>query len=41
MPWSVCRMLFESRAEAWEQSHGGSRVEDARYATQKDIDNWI
>lgn len=33
-------MLFESRAEAYEEAKGGSGS-DAHYATQKDIDNWI
>lgn len=33
-------MLFESRAEAYEEAKGG-RDNDAHYATQKDIDNWI
>jgi hypothetical protein len=32
-------MLFESRAEAFDEARGGDN--DARYATQKDIDNWI
>ena len=40
MPWSVCRMLFESRAEAYEAARGGPR-DDTRYATKTDIDNWI
>lgn len=40
MPWGVCRMLFESRAEAYEASSGPSN-NDTRYATQKDINAWI
>lgn len=40
MPWSVCRMLFESRAQAYDASHG-KKGDDVRYATQSDIENWI
>lgn len=44
MPWSVCRMMFEARAEAWDAAHKKSKEgtdEEVRYATQDDIDNWI
>ena len=42
MPWSVCRMLFESRAEAYEASRGHKKEEDdVRMATPEDIANWI
>lgn len=42
MPWSVCRMLFESRAEAHEALRNRpASNEDIRYATKADIDNWI
>lgn len=41
MPWSVCRMLFESRAEAYEASKKGPRTEDVRYATKDDYSNWV
>lgn len=40
MPWSVCRMLFEARAEAYDAAHG-KRDDDVRYATPEDISNWI
>ena len=40
MPWGVCRMLFESRAEAYDAAKGPSD-NDTRYATQKDINAWI
>ena len=40
MPWGVCRMLFESRAEAYDAARGPSD-NDIRYATQKDINAWI
>lgn len=42
MPWSVCRMLFESRAEAYEaasNNKGGGNSD--RYATEADYKNWI
>lgn len=42
MPWSVCRMLFESRAEAYEaasNNRGGGNSD--RYATEADYKNWI
>lgn len=39
MPWGVTRMLFESRAEAYEAS--GEKAEDVRYATSEDYSNWI
>jgi len=43
MPWGVCRMLFESRAEAWEaaKSASSSDSEDVRYATAEDYSKWI
>lgn len=44
MPWSVCRMMFEARAEAYEAARSkksGDAPEEVRYATQDDIDNWI
>ena len=41
MPWSVCRMLFESRAEAYEAARGGKTTEDVRYATSDDYSNWV
>jgi len=40
MPWGVCRMLFEARAEAYEASRSGPR-EEVRMATQEDINAWI
>lgn len=40
MPWSVCRMLFESRAEAYEAAKG-FKGDDVRYATKEDYSNWI
>ncbi len=40
MPWSVCRMLFEARAEAFEASKN-RKDEDVREANQEDYDNWI
>ena len=40
MPWGVCRMLFESRAEAYDAAEG-AKGSDARYATASDVDNWI
>ena len=40
MPWSVCRMLFESRAEAYEMAKK-SGGEEVRYATAEDYGNWI
>ena len=42
MPWSVCRMLFESRAEAYDaaSAKSGSASSD-RYATEADYRNWI
>ena len=40
MPWGVCRMMFEARADAYDAAkHGPS--EGARYATKDDIDSWI
>lgn len=39
MPWGVCRMLFEARAEAYDAANGGSS--DVRYATPEDIANFI
>ncbi len=41
MPWSVCRMLFESRAEAYEAAKSPKEKEDVRYATEEDVKNWI
>lgn len=42
MPWSVCRMLFESRAEAYEAMHEKpKKSEDVRRATPSDYDNWV
>lgn len=41
MPWGTCRMLFEARAEAWDLSHDRKGGDDVRYATPKDVDNWI
>lgn len=41
MPWSVCRMLFESRAEAYEASKSRKEDDDVRYATKQDVSNWI
>jgi histone H3/H4 len=43
MPWSVCRMLFESRAEAYEASkkRKTTDTEDVRHATTEDVMNWI
>ena len=40
MPWSITRMLFQSRAEAYEASRG-HKEEEVRYATNDDVDNWI
>lgn len=40
MPWSITRMLFQSRAEAYEASRG-YKEEEVRYATNDDVDNWI
>ena len=40
MPWRVCRMLFESRAEAWE-SMQEKKNSDVRYAGAADYDNWV
>lgn len=39
MPWGVTRMLFESRAEAYDAA--GEKADDARYATPADYSNWI
>lgn len=39
MPWGVCRMLFEARAEAYDAANGGG--DDVRYATPEDIANFI
>ena len=41
MPWSVCRMLFESRAEAYEAAKKRPKAEDVRYATKDDYSNGI
>ncbi len=42
MPWGVCRMLFEARADAYESAkRGGDQEEDVRYATPQDVSNWI
>lgn len=41
MPWSVCRMLFESRAEAYEAAKNRPKTEDVRYATKDDYSNWV
>lgn len=41
MPWSVCRMLFEARAEAYEAARRSASSGDTRYATAEDYDNWI
>ena len=44
MPWSVCRMMFEARAEAYESAKRKSEKDssdEVRYATMEDIDNWI
>lgn len=40
MPWSVCRMLFESRAEAYEAAKR-SDGEEVRIATAEDYSNWV
>ena len=40
MPWGVCRMMFESRADAYEAAKKGS-TEEVRYATKDDVDSWI
>ena len=39
MSWGMCRMMFESRAEAWESTNG--KGSDVRDATQKDIAAFI
>lgn len=43
MPWGVCRMMFEARADAYEtaKKHAGRSDDEVRYATKQDIDNWI
>ena len=41
MPWSVCRMLFEARADAYDAAKNGRNKEEIRYATKEDYDNWI
>lgn len=41
MPWGVCRMLFEARAEAYDAAKASKDRGDVRYATQQDIYNWI
>ena len=41
MPWGVCRMMFEARAEAWDASHDRKGDDDVRVATLDDVDNWI
>ena len=41
MPWGVCRMMFEARAEAYEAAREPTAGAEVRMATQKDIDNWI
>lgn len=41
MPWGMTRMLFESRAEAWEASNGPSSSNGTRYATEDDYSKWI
>lgn len=38
MPWGVCRMMFESRAEAMDAANG---VEHSRVATADDWNNWL
>lgn len=40
MPWGVTRMLFESRAEAYE-AYKDYKPEDVRYATKDDVSNWV
>ena len=40
MTWGMTRMLFESRAEAYELSREG-RSDEVRYANSKDIAAWI
>lgn len=40
MPYSVCWMMFDSRAEAYEAAQKSSK-DDMRYATKEDYDNWI
>lgn len=40
MPWSVTRMLFESRAEAHD-AYRPKGEDEARDATQSDINGWI
>ena len=41
MPWGVARMLFISRAEAYEASMGGATDSGDRYATASDIAGWV
>ena len=43
MPWGVCMMLFESRAEAYEAAtkKPNDRDDDVRMATSEDYKNWI
>lgn len=41
MPWGMCRMLFESRAEVWEASRSSDGDKDVRYATADDYSRWI
>lgn len=42
MPWGVCRMLFEARADAFEAAKGRrGPSEDVRYATPQDVSKWI
>lgn len=41
MPWSVTRMMFESRAEAYDAAKSGRGGVETRYATKQDVDNWV